>query len=351
MGGTSYDVCLIRDGRPELRSDWNWRHRYCIALPMVDIHAIGAGGGSVVQPDGTALRVGPESAGSQPGPVCYGRGGTRRDGHRRGPRARAVSTPKPSGAAVRGSTRRRPAPRSEAVGRELGLGAEETAIAAVRVVDAHMTDAVRRVLSSAGVDPRQVDLFAFGGMGPLHATAQAAALGVRRVLIPRGPRLLRTGPRRRGPRRRRLPGPHRRLAGRRRRPPAGHRRRARGECARAARSGRRPPRSTGPRLRPQPRLPRSDVRPRDPDCLLGERAPHPGGHRGFRRAVPPGERGRSTDRGARPGTDGARHPAHRDGSGRPPDAGVLRSDRRASTREGAPAGPHRRRVARRRRRL
>src|SRR6202035_2734502 len=77
MGGTSYDVCLIRGGRPELASDWNWRHRYCIALPMVDIHAIGAGGGSIATvDDGGVLHVGPESAGSDPGPACYGIGGT-----------------------------------------------------------------------------------------------------------------------------------------------------------------------------------------------------------------------------------------------------------------------------------
>ena len=77
MGGTSYDVCLIRDGRPELRTDWNWRHRYCIALPMVDIASIGAGGGSIARVDEGILHVGPESAGSQPGPVCYARGGTK----------------------------------------------------------------------------------------------------------------------------------------------------------------------------------------------------------------------------------------------------------------------------------
>src|SRR4029077_17135847 len=76
MGGRSYDVCLVRGGRPELRSDWNWRHRYCIALPMVDIAAIGAGGGSIAQVVGGTLAVGPESAGSEPGPACYGRGGT-----------------------------------------------------------------------------------------------------------------------------------------------------------------------------------------------------------------------------------------------------------------------------------
>ena len=76
MGGTSYDVCLIREGRPEVRSDWNWRHRYCIALPMVDIHAIGVGGGSLIRSANGGLTVGPESAGSWPGPVCYGTGGS-----------------------------------------------------------------------------------------------------------------------------------------------------------------------------------------------------------------------------------------------------------------------------------
>ena len=59
MGGTSYDVCLIRDGRPELRSDWNWRHRYCIALPMVDIASIGAGGRSIARVEEGILHVGP----------------------------------------------------------------------------------------------------------------------------------------------------------------------------------------------------------------------------------------------------------------------------------------------------
>ena len=63
-------------GRPEVTSDWNWRHRYCIALPMVDIHAIGAGGGSLIRAAHGGMTVGPESAGSTPGPVCYGRGGT-----------------------------------------------------------------------------------------------------------------------------------------------------------------------------------------------------------------------------------------------------------------------------------
>ncbi|MEX2255529.1 MAG: hydantoinase/oxoprolinase family protein [Acidimicrobiia bacterium] len=184
MGGTSYDVCLIRDGHPELTSDWNWRHRYCIALPMVDIHAIGAGGGSIARVDRGGLHVGPESAGSEPGPVCYGRGGTeptvtdadlvlgRLDpgGFWGGRRALDVD-------AARAALAR--------LGEALGCDAEDAAVAVVRLVDAHMTDAVRRVLALAGADPRRLDLCAFGGMGAVHATTQAAALGMQHVVVPR----------------------------------------------------------------------------------------------------------------------------------------------------------------------
>jgi N-methylhydantoinase A len=184
MGGTSYDVCLIRDGRPELRADWNWRHRYCIALPMVDIASIGAGGGSIARVEDGILHVGPESAGSQPGPVCYGRGGTRpavTD-------ADLVLGRLDAGAFWGGRLRLDEAGARralEAIGSFAGLDAEATAAAVVALVDAHMTDAVRRVLSLAGADPRRLDLVAFGGMGAVHATTQAAALGMRRVLVPR----------------------------------------------------------------------------------------------------------------------------------------------------------------------
>ena len=83
MGGTSFDLCLVRDGQPEIKTDWNWRYRYYIGLPMVDVQSVGAGGGSIARVRQGALLVGPESAGSVPGPVCYGRGGTRTDRHRR----------------------------------------------------------------------------------------------------------------------------------------------------------------------------------------------------------------------------------------------------------------------------
>ena len=184
MGGTSYDVCLIRDGRPEVKTDWNWRHRYCIALPMVDVHSIGAGGGSLIRSRDGALTVGPESAGSDPGPVCYGRGGTEPTVTDADLVLGRLDPAVVLGRAARPRRRRRHARPSAAVGEPLGLDAEETAVAAVDIIDAHMSDAVRRVLSLAGADPRELDLVAFGGMGAVHAARHAALLGMRRVLIP-----------------------------------------------------------------------------------------------------------------------------------------------------------------------
>ena len=183
MGGTSYDLCLIRGGRPEVKMDWNWRHRYCIGIPMVDIPSVGAGGGSIAWEEGGILHVGPQSAGSEPGPVCYGRGGAeptvtdadlvlgRLDPDRFASGRLALDLDAATAALAR-------------LGSRLGLDVEATAAATVRLVDAHMTDAMRRVLSLAGADPRRLDLVAFGGMGGLHATTQAAALGMRRVLVP-----------------------------------------------------------------------------------------------------------------------------------------------------------------------
>ena len=184
MGGTSYDLCLIRGGRPDIKMDWNWFHRYCIGLPMVDIPSVGAGGGSIAWQEGGILHVGPQSAGSQPGPVCYGRGGT----------APTVTDADlilgrlaPDGFANGRMTLDVDAARAAmgALGAEVGMSIEDTAAATVTLVDAHMTDAIRRVLSMAGADPRRLDLVAFGGMGAVHATTQARALGMKKVLIPR----------------------------------------------------------------------------------------------------------------------------------------------------------------------
>jgi N-methylhydantoinase A len=151
---------------------------------MVDIHAIGAGGGSIARVVGGTLHVGPESAGSEPGPVCYGRGGTE-------PTVTdadvVLGRLDPAGFWGGRLTLDADGARDALaqLGKELGLDAEAAAAAVATIIDAHMTDAVRRVLSLAGADPRRLDLVAFGGMGAVHATTQAAALGMRRVLVPR----------------------------------------------------------------------------------------------------------------------------------------------------------------------
>ncbi|MEY2435072.1 MAG: N-methylhydantoinase [Acidimicrobiaceae bacterium] len=184
MGGTSYDVCLVRDGRPEVKTEWNWRHRYLIQLPMVDVQSVGAGGGSIARVAGDRILVGPESAGAVPGPVCYGRGGQqptvtdadlvlgRIDPTRFAAGRHALDVEGAEAALAR-------------LGVPLGMDAVAAAAAVVDIVDAYMVDAVRRVVALAGADPRALSLVAFGGMGPVHATTQAASLGMRRCLVPR----------------------------------------------------------------------------------------------------------------------------------------------------------------------
>lgn len=185
MGGTSYDLCLIREGQPVTKMDWNWRHRYCIGIPMIDIPSIGAGGGSIAWEEGGVLHVGPQSAGSEPGPVSYRRGGTQptvTDADlvlgRLDPDSFANSRMTLDTEGARAALGR--------LGERLGLDAEETAMATVRLVDAQMADAIRRELSLAGADSRRLNLVAFGGMGGVHATTQAADLGMARVLVPSG---------------------------------------------------------------------------------------------------------------------------------------------------------------------
>jgi N-methylhydantoinase A len=185
MGGTSYDVCLVRDGQPAVATDWNWRHRYYINLPMVDIHSVGAGGGSIARVRQGALLVGPESAGSVPGPVCYGRGGERATVTD----SDAVLGYLPAKGFAGGRMELDVEAGRAAIGRDvatpLGMGIEDAAWAIQRIVNANMANAVRKVLSQHGADPRALALIAYGGGGPVHAWAQARQLGIDRVLVPK----------------------------------------------------------------------------------------------------------------------------------------------------------------------
>jgi N-methylhydantoinase A/oxoprolinase/acetone carboxylase beta subunit len=175
MGGTSTDVCLIRDGRPEPAAQRSVAG-LPVRLPALDVHTIGAGGGSIALIDsGGALVVGPASAGADPGPACYGRGGERATVTDADLAAGRI----PASGALPGLDR-------------LDAGAAERALeragvdahAVITVVDANMVRAVRRVSVERGVDPRGLALVAFGGAGPLHACALADALGMRAVIIP-----------------------------------------------------------------------------------------------------------------------------------------------------------------------
>ena len=188
MGGTSFDIAIVRGGAPATTTEKDISYGMPLRVPMVDIQTIGAGGGSIAWiDDGGILRVGPESAGATPGPVCYGRGGTEptvTDANlllgRIDPRAIAGLDGSLDVASVAKVMR-------EKIGAPLGLDETEAAAAVLRVVDNQMAGAARLVSVDKGHDPREFALFAFGGAGPMHASAIARELGVPTVLVPRFP--------------------------------------------------------------------------------------------------------------------------------------------------------------------
>ena len=189
MGGTSCDVGLIVNGIPQVTSELEIEYAMPIHVPMVDVHTIGAGGGSLAWVnDAGLLHVGPESAGAQPGPICYGRGGqkpTITDANlllgRLNPDALLAVDNPVSLETVRNSL-------VEEVGVKLGLeDAAEIASAIVRIANMNMAGALRLVSLARGYDPRDFALFAFGGAGPLHAVALASELGIPKVLVPMRP--------------------------------------------------------------------------------------------------------------------------------------------------------------------
>lgn len=190
MGGTSTDVALIAGGVPEVSAELTIDYGLPIHLPMVDVHTVGAGGGSIASVNRAGmLQVGPESAGSEPGPIGYGRGGTRptiTDANlvlgRLDPARLTAVRAGISLDAIR-----------EAFARDLagplGMSVEEAAEAVIRLGNVHMSGAIRMVSLSRGYDPRDFVLFAFGGAGPLHAVALARELGIPEVLVPARPGL------------------------------------------------------------------------------------------------------------------------------------------------------------------
>jgi N-methylhydantoinase A len=184
MGGTSCDVCVVEGGEVK-RTDSRTIAGRVIQLPMVDVHTVGAGGGSIGWRDeGGALRVGPQSAGAEPGPACYGRGGsepTVTDANLMLGRLAADSR-------LAGDVRLDAGAAEEAIaslGSSLGLTPVETAEGIVRVANQEMVRALRVVTVERGIDPRRFALLPFGGAGPMHAAAIAAELEIDRILCPR----------------------------------------------------------------------------------------------------------------------------------------------------------------------
>lgn len=190
MGGTSYDVALIVDGEPITTSEKDLDYSVPLRIPMIDIHSIGSGGGSIARVDKAGmLRVGPESAGSYPGPIGYGRGGdlpTITDANFLLGRINPDSI---TGSAAHASLERIARAMDDHIGRHLGLDAIQSAAAIIDVAVNDLAGAIRLVSIDKGHDPRDFALMPYGGAGPLHAVAIARELGIPEIVVPRFPGL------------------------------------------------------------------------------------------------------------------------------------------------------------------
>ncbi|MFZ5964977.1 hydantoinase/oxoprolinase family protein [Thalassococcus sp. BH17M4-6] len=188
MGGTSTDVAMIRGADPAVSHEIEIEYAMPIHVPMVDVRTVGAGGGSIARVSTAGLlQVGPDSAGSTPGPICYGKGGTDptiSDANMLLGRMNPGQLNTGAGGVTQDTIR---TVFADKLGVPLGLDATQAAAAVLRIATAKMADAVRMVSISLGEDPRDFALFAFGGAGPLHACAIARELGVPRVLVPARP--------------------------------------------------------------------------------------------------------------------------------------------------------------------
>ncbi len=188
MGGTSTDVGLIENAVPQVSGELELEYAMPIHVPMVDVHTIGAGGGSIASVDAAGmLRVGPESAGARPGPICYGRGGTEPTITDANLVLGRLNPDKLLGVDHPVTLDQVRAAILDKVGKRLGLDAEAAAAAILRIANDRMAGAIRLVSLSRGHDPRDFALFAFGGAGPLHATALARELSIPTVLVPARP--------------------------------------------------------------------------------------------------------------------------------------------------------------------
>jgi len=184
MGGTSYDVSVIENLQPTITTE-SWISRYRVALPMMDIHTIGSGGGSIAWIDsGGALRVGPKSAGSNPGPACYGRGGTEPTVTDVNVLLGYINPDNFLGGEMKLDRDLAEQAITKHIAEPLGVTPVEAALAISQIVNSDMSNAVQYVSSQRGYDPRNFALMAVGGAGAIHAGRQAEDLGINTVIVP-----------------------------------------------------------------------------------------------------------------------------------------------------------------------
>ncbi|MFT3805253.1 MAG: hydantoinase/oxoprolinase family protein [Burkholderiaceae bacterium] len=187
MGGTSTDVSLCDDGKLRMTKEWHVEYGYPICFPSIEVLTIGAGGGSLAWIDAArSLRNGPQSAGSNPGPACYGRGGTEPTNCDANVVLGRLSDRLAGGKVGLDRAKAEEAVR-RGVAEPLGMSIEDAALAILKVANANMADAVRLLSIRRGYDPRDFALVAFGGAGPLHGAALARDLSIPVVLVPPNP--------------------------------------------------------------------------------------------------------------------------------------------------------------------
>ncbi|MGE0418387.1 MAG: hydantoinase/oxoprolinase family protein [Acetobacteraceae bacterium] len=190
IGGTSCDIALVTGGEPLIRGE-GLIDGYTVRVPMVDVTAIGSGGGSIAWLDGAgSLRVGPHSAGSEPGPACYDRGGVQPTVTDASVVLGYIDPENFAGGTLRLRPERSRAVIEDVIAGPLGMTVEQAALGIHRVLNAQMAEAIRLVSIGRGIDPRGYALLPLGGGGPMHACALAEELGIRTIVVPAHPGVL-----------------------------------------------------------------------------------------------------------------------------------------------------------------